>query len=285
MASEFRYREPPLVEGRPGAVRFAVGRDGRYAGDAALLRGRGQRIASVVNVQHLHHCARIRRGAADAGGAGDRRRLDQGLHLPAGSARLPRHRRSAAPGAPSVGAKEQELVTALIEVPRLISTMLRDESRYRASPVACRRPATCSISAAARSYPLALEGALKLKEISYIHAEGYAAGELKHGPIALIDENVPVIVVAPDDDLLEKTISNVQEVAARGGPHHSDFQRRSGQVGCELAGSHPHPIGPSVDQSDHLVRCRCSFSPIIPAAFMGTDVDQPRNLAKSVTVE
>ena len=97
-----------------------------------------------------------------------------------------------------------------------------------------RRPATCSTSAAACSYPLALEGALKLKEISYIHAEGYAAGELKHGPIALIDENVPVIVVAPADELFDKTVSNMQEVAARGGKIVLLSDAPAERAGCAL---------------------------------------------------
>ena len=107
---------------------------------------------------------------------------------------------------------------ALIEVPRLMAEALRARAADRAARRAIsRKAATCSISAAARRYPLALEGALKLKEISYIHAEGYAAGELKHGPIALIDETMPVIVIAPYDRVFEKTVSNMQEVAARGG--------------------------------------------------------------------
>ncbi len=119
------------------------------------------------------------------------------------------------------------------------------------------------------SYPVALEGALKLKEISYIHAEGYAAGELKHGPIALIDENVPVIVVAPEDDLLEKTISNVQEVAARGSQIILDFRRRPGQSGVQGRGPHPktpaaHPLTNPIISS-----FRSSFSPHRYGGFRG----------------
>ena len=116
------------------------------------------------------------------------------------------------------GATRRRLCTALLETPRHIAEFLKQEAEdrrrwARKSP----RRATCSIWAAAPSFPLALEGALKLKEISYIHAEGYAAGEMKHGPIALIDEKVPIIVIAPHDALFEKTISNMQEVMARGG--------------------------------------------------------------------
>jgi glucosamine--fructose-6-phosphate aminotransferase (isomerizing) len=135
------------------------------------------------------------------------------------------------------------------------------------------------------NYPLALEGALKLKEISYIHAEGYAAGELKHGPIALIDENMPVIVIAPHDRIFEKSVSNMQEVAARGGK----IILITDKKGAALS---------SVDTMETIVLPDVPeiIAPIIyalpvqmlayfTAVFMGTDVDQPRNLAKSVTVE
>ena len=134
-------------------------------------------------------------------------------------------------------------------------------------------------------YPLALEGALKLKEISYIHAEGYAAGELKHGPIALIDENVPVIVIAPHDELYDKTISNMEEVAARGGK----IVLLTDDHGLEENGQ-------KLFQRIRVPRAHSFISPLLfavpvqllayhAAVFMGTDVDQPRNLAKSVTVE
>ena len=134
------------------------------------------------------------------------------------------------------------------------------------------------------SYPLALEGALKLKEISYIHAEGYASGELKQGPIALIDENMPVVVIAPYDSVFEKTVSNMQEVAARGGKIILMTEPGGG-------GGH-HRIAVTIV----LPEMAAAFSPMVyavpvqllayhAAVIMGTDVDQPRNLAKSVTVE
>jgi glucosamine--fructose-6-phosphate aminotransferase (isomerizing) len=135
------------------------------------------------------------------------------------------------------------------------------------------------------SYPLALEGALKLKEISYIHAEGYAAGELKHGPIALIDESMPVIVIAPHDSVIEKTVSNMQEVAARGG--------RIILIGDEKAAAE---AAIAFDGLVSMPDMAPDFAPIVyavpaqmlayhTAVAMGKDVDQPRNLAKSVTVE
>ena len=135
------------------------------------------------------------------------------------------------------------------------------------------------------SYPIALEGALKLKEISYIHAEGYAAGELKHGPIALIDENVPVIVVAPQDELFEKTVSNMQEVAARGGQIILISDAAAG--GASAARSPPtSPCRPAQPFTNPLLYAvPVQLLAYHTAVFMGTDVDQPRNLAKSVTVE
>jgi glucosamine--fructose-6-phosphate aminotransferase (isomerizing) len=134
-------------------------------------------------------------------------------------------------------------------------------------------------------YPIAMEGALKLKEISYIHAEGYAAGELKHGPIALIDEHVPVLVLAPHDDLYEKTISNMEEVAARGGK----VVLMTDAMGCAHNSA-------KIFHCITMPKVHAFINPMIyalpvqllayhAAVQMGTDVDQPRNLAKSVTVE
>ena len=139
------------------------------------------------------------------------------------------------------------------------------------------------------NYPIALEGALKLKEISYIHAEGYPAGEMKHGPIALIDERMPVVAIAPDDHVFEKMIGNVQEAKARGGS----------VIAIDDRGRHAHGGGPRSANRRHRCRCRATtplLTPIVMtiplqllayhiAVRRGCDVDQPRNLAKSVTVE
>ena len=135
------------------------------------------------------------------------------------------------------------------------------------------------------SYPIALEGALKLKEISYIHAEGYAAGEMKHGPIALIDENVPVVVIAPSDHLFDKTLSNIEQAAARGGK----IILISDEAGIRRAGKNAkHSI--CLPKMDPFVVPIIAAIPMQLLAYhtavlKGTDVDQPRNLAKSVTVE
>jgi glucosamine--fructose-6-phosphate aminotransferase (isomerizing) len=135
------------------------------------------------------------------------------------------------------------------------------------------------------NYPLALEGALKLKEISYIHAEGYAAGELKHGPIALIDENMPVVVIAPHDNIFEKTVSNMQEVKARGGRIILITDARGAE---EAAISAEHTL--VMPDMPSFITPIVYALPVQMLAYhtavvMGTDVDQPRNLAKSVTVE
>src|SRR6185295_1239203 len=132
-------------------------------------------------------------------------------------------------------AQEEQLIRALAEIPRHISTLLRNETIYEQLAHELSKAKDVLYLGRGISYPIALEGALKLKEISYIHAEGYAAGELKHGPIALIDESVPVIVVAPQDELFEKTVSNMQEVAARGGQIILISDASPEAVGCKVA--------------------------------------------------
>ena len=135
------------------------------------------------------------------------------------------------------------------------------------------------------SYPIALEGALKLKEISYIHAEGYAAGELKHGPIALIDETMPVIVIAPYDRVFDKTVSNMQEVAARGG-RLDPGDRRQGRGRCRGATAGDADAADDAVDRGAAGLCRAGAAHRLSyRRHLGTDVDQPRNLAKSVTVE
>ncbi|MFZ1681727.1 MAG: SIS domain-containing protein, partial [Rhizobiaceae bacterium] len=182
-------------------------------------------------------------------------------------------------------AAEKALVRQLSEAPRLANEALKLDRQIQ--QVARDLSTVKDVLYLGRdtSFPLALEGALKLKEISYIHAEGYAAGELKHGPIALIDDTIPVIVIAPHDRVFEKTVSNMQEVAARGGRIILITDRK----GAENA---------TVKTMDTIVMPDVPefIAPIVyavpiqmlayhTAVLMGTDVDQPRNLAKSVTVE
>jgi len=283
VASEMRYREAPLPQ---GGLALFVSQSGETADTLATLRyakANGQRIASIVNVRS----STIAResdavlptlAGPEIGVASTKAFTCQLAALACFAIALGR-----AKGTISE-ALEQELVTALIEVPRLMSTMLRREDQFVDLAQTLSKAKDVLYLGRGSSYPLALEGALKLKEISYIHAEGYAAGELKHGPIALIDEKVPVIVVAPEDDLLEKTVSNVQEVAARGGQIILISNAKPEHIGCALAAHittpNAHPL-----TNPLIYAVPVQLLAYHTAVLMGTDVDQPRNLAKSVTVE
>ncbi|MGA7710548.1 MAG: glutamine--fructose-6-phosphate transaminase (isomerizing) [Rhizomicrobium sp.] len=182
-------------------------------------------------------------------------------------------------------ASEKKLCAALLETPRHIVEFLKHEAKLEALGQDIAKARDVLYLGRGPSYPLALEGALKLKEISYVHAEGYAAGEMKHGPIALIDENVPVIVIAPHDALFEKTVSNMQEVMARGGK----VLLISDAEGI-AAGGQQVWANIEVPAADPFIAPLLYALPVQLLAYYaavakGTDVDQPRNLAKSVTVE
>ncbi len=283
VASELRYREPPLID---NGLSVFISQSGETADTLATLRyckAGGQRIASVVNVR----TSTIAResdavlptlAGPEIGVASTKAFTCQLSTLACLAVAIGRARGSIS------AAKENELVKALTEVPRLISIMLRQEEQYEDLAQYLSKARDVLYLGRGINYPIALEGALKLKEISYIHAEGYAAGELKHGPIALIDENVPVIVVAPDDDLFEKTVSNMQEVAARGGQIILISNADPEKAGCKLAAHIQVPDAhPFANPLVYAVPIQ--LLAYHTAVFMGTDVDQPRNLAKSVTVE
>ncbi|RME62387.1 MAG: SIS domain-containing protein, partial [Alphaproteobacteria bacterium] len=180
---------------------------------------------------------------------------------------------------------EAALVRGLIELPALMADVLAHDGAIEHLAHEIAKARDVLYLGRGQDYPIAMEGALKLKEISYIHAEGYAAGEMKHGPIALIDEDVPVIVVAPSGPLFEKTVSNMQEVIARAGKV---------VLMSDAEGIDSH--GKGVFASIAMPRAPALLAPIVysipvqllayhTAVAKGTDVDQPRNLAKSVTVE
>ena len=283
IASEFRYRETALD---PGGAALFVSQSGETADTLATLRycrAQGQHILSIVNVREstiaresdaiLPTLAGPEIGVASTKAFTCQLTVLACLAIAAGKAR----------GA--IGpALEAELVQALGEVPRLMATVLRDERPYEALAQWLSKARDVLYLGRGSSYPIALEGALKLKEISYIHAEGYAAGELKHGPIALIDENMPVIVIAPRDDLYDKTVSNMQEVAARGGKIVLVSDADPASTGCAVAA---HLAVPPVHRfvAPLVYAVPVQLIAYYTAVFMGTDVDQPRNLAKSVTVE
>ncbi|MBO0711781.1 MAG: glutamine--fructose-6-phosphate transaminase (isomerizing) [Acetobacteraceae bacterium] len=284
IASEFRYRAPAMPNG--GAAIF-VSQSGETADTLAALRyakARRQKIIAVVNQPE----SSIAREAdvvlptlagPEIGVASTKAFTTQLAVLAAFSVALARARGMIGP------AREAELARVMTEIPSRASEVLNHDERIREIAVQIAEARDVLYLGRGSAFPLALEGALKLKEISYIHAEGYAAGEMKHGPIALIDENVPVIVLAPHDDLFEKTLSNVEEVMARGGRvvMISDAAGVA-RLADRLA------FGIAVPSCDPFVAPLLYAIPIQLLAYhvavlKGTDVDQPRNLAKSVTVE
>jgi glutamine---fructose-6-phosphate transaminase (isomerizing) len=285
IASEFRYREMPLSK-RDAAI--FISQSGETADTLASLRyckDNGLPIGAVVNVREstiareshdvFPILAGVEVGVASTKAFTCQLSVLASLALAAGRAR-----------GTIDAAAEAELVRALSELPRLATRILNDVApRIELLARELSRYQHVLYLGRGTSFPLAMEGALKLKEISYIHAEGYAAGELKHGPIALIDENMPVIVIAPFDAVFEKTVSNMQEVAARGGK----IILITDQRGADAAGMDTMETIILPEMSD-IVTPLAYTLPIqliayYTAVFMGTDVDQPRNLAKSVTVE
>jgi glutamine---fructose-6-phosphate transaminase (isomerizing) len=283
IGSEFRYREAPLP--KDGLALF-VSQSGETADTLASLRyckQHGQTIAAVVNVPEstiareagavLPTLAGPEIGVASTKAFTCQLTVLACMAIAAGRAR----------GVLSA-AEESELVRALVQVPRLMTDVLRREAEFKAlGHVLAKAPLVLYLGRGAL-YPVALEGALKLKEISYLHAEGFAAGELKHGPIALIDETVPVIAMAPKNMLYDKMVSNMQEVAARGGRLivFSDAPEAASSVKAHLHFDLPsaHPLAAPI-----LYAVPIQLIAYHTAVEMGTDVDQPRNLAKSVTVE
>jgi glucosamine--fructose-6-phosphate aminotransferase (isomerizing) len=284
VASEFRYREPPVVA---GSAALFISQSGETADTLAALRycaKAGQHVVSLLNVPE----STIGRESEvvfptlcgpEIGVASTKALTAQltalaSLVIAAGVARGTLDR-----------TQEAELVRALVALPAAVSQALNTEAQVERIAKGLSKAKDVLYLGRGQMFPVAMEGALKLKEISYIHAEGYPAGELKHGPIALVDEVMPVIVVAPSDELVEKTMSNMQEVAARGG-----------QIILVTDEEGKSRIGRGVAETIVIPKVSSFVAPILAlipvqllayhtAVFMGTDVDQPRNLAKSVTVE
>ena len=284
VASEYRYREAPID---PSGVTIVISQSGETADTLASLRyakERGSKIVGIVNVptssiSRLADSLAPTLAGPEIGVASTKAFTCQlavmaAIAISLGQARGTLDEQSAA-----------TLVGELIAVPGLLAQALKLEPAVEAIAHSLAKARDVLYLGRGAAYPLALEGALKLKELSYIHAEGYAAGELKHGPIALIDEAMPVIVIAPRDPVFEKTVSNMQEVAARGG--------RIILIGDKTAADEA-----AVGLAHFLAMPEMGhhFAPIVYAAIvqmiayhtaviMGKDADQPRNLAKSVTVE
>lgn len=284
IASEFRYRGAAMPE---GGLAVFVSQSGETADTLAALRyakDQGQKILSVVNVPEstiaresdavLHTNA-----GPEVGVASTKAFTTQLTVLGCLAIRV-------AKGRGAIDAEtEARLVGALTEVPARAAEVLNHDERLRELAEEIAKARDVLYLGRGTSYPIALEGALKLKEISYIHAEGYAAGEMKHGPIALIDDGVPVIVIAPTDDLFEKTASNIAEVMARNGRviFFSDTRgekRLAGETAVTIALPEVDPFVTPI-----LYAIPVQLLAYHTAVIKGTDVDQPRNLAKSVTVE
>ena len=285
VASEFRYRRPVMEK---GGVALFISQSGETADTLAALRyckEQGQKIVSIVNVSastmaRESDCVLKTLAGPEIGVASTKAFTTQLTLLACFAIALGR-----AKGALS-RSEENRLSRALVEVPSRAAEVLNNDQAIEKIAQNLMVPAHDVLYLGrGSSYPIALEGALKLKEISYIHAEGYAAGEMKHGPIALIDEGVPVVVVAPTDELFDKTISNMQEVLARGGKV-VFFGDKDG-VGTVKDRSAATIVLPTVDPfvAPILYAIPVQLLAYHTAVAKGTDVDQPRNLAKSVTVE
>ena len=283
-ASEFRYREPVL---EPGGLALFISQSGETADTLAALKhckAHGQTIAVVVNVPTSSMAREAdlllpTHAGPEIGVASTKAFTCQLAVLAALAAHLAVKRGKMS------RADETDIVSQLLEVPATLNAALAHDDEIAAMAHLIAPARDVLYLGRGQDYPLALEGALKLKEISYIHAEGYASGEMKHGPIALIDEAVPVIVIAPSGPLFEKTVSNMQEVRARGGKivliSDAAGLAEAGD-GCMATIEMPtvHPlIAPLV----YAVPVQLLAYHV--AVAKGTDVDQPRNLAKSVTVE
>ena len=290
IASEFRYREPPLPgpkgTGGKGAALF-ISQSGETVDTLAALRyarEAGQSILSIVNVPE----SAIARGSdmvlqTNAGpeiGVASTKAFTTQLTVLACLAIAVARGRGAIDAA-----EEARLTTALTEVPARAAEILNHDERIKGIAQNMAEARDVLYLGRGTSYAIALEGALKLKEISYIHAEGYAAGEMKHGPIALIDDQVPVIVIAPTDSLFEKTASNVHEVMARGGRVIVISDEAGAKALAEGAEATValQAVDPFVAPILYAIPVQLLAYHV--AVIKGTDVDQPRNLAKSVTVE
>ena len=284
IASEFRYR---TVEMQKGGMALFISQSGETADTLAALRyakKQGQHIVSVVNVFESSMAREsdlvLRTMAGPEIGVASTKAFTTQLTtlaclaigVAAARGRIDRTRQAA-------------LCDALTEVPSRANDVLNHDEEIEKLAHEVMEARDVLYLGRGTGYPIALEGALKLKEISYIHAEGYAAGEMKHGPIALIDEKVPVIVIAPSDELFDKTASNMQEVIARGGRviFLSDAKGIEKLGGMAAASIELPTVDPFVAPILYTIPIQLLAYHV--AVLKGTDVDQPRNLAKSVTVE
>ena len=284
VASEFRYRAPPMEQGGLGLLVSQSGETADTLAAMRYMREQGQHVLSIVNVAE----SSMARGSAavlqtvagpEVGVASTKAFTAQLAVLACLALGMARARGAITP------AQEAAMTDALLEVPGRAAEVLEHDAGI--ARIAARVAEARDVLFLGRGacFPIAMEGALKLKEISYIHAEGYAAGEMKHGPIALIDRSVPVIAIAPSGPLFEKTASNLQEAAARGGQvmvlSDAEGAAKLKSIAADMI------VLPRVDPfvAPILYAIAVQLLAYHVAVLKGTDVDQPRNLAKSVTVE
>jgi glucosamine--fructose-6-phosphate aminotransferase (isomerizing) len=284
VASEFRYRDPVLP---PGGLALFVSQSGETADTLAALRHarkQKQHVVSIINVPEStiarESDAVLRTYAGPEIGVASTKAFTAQLTVLACLAIVTARARGTI-----THQREAQLAQALAEVPARAAEVLNHDAHIRQLAREIAQARDVLYLGRGTSYPMALEGALKLKEITYIHAEGYPAGEMKHGPIALIDKSVPVIVIAPSDELFDKTASNMQEVIARGGrvifiSDTAGAKKLGDKAAATIALPQVDPFVAPILQAIvvHLLAYHT-------AVVKGTDVDQPRNLAKSVTVE
>ncbi len=284
IASEFRYRDAVMP---PGGTALFISQSGETADTLAALRharARGQYAISIVNVAESSMAREsdlaLRTRAGPEIGVASTKAFTTQLAMLACLTIAVAARRGAIDRA-----REAELCRGLTELPSRVNEVLVRDRRIADLAREIAEARDVLYLGRGTGYPIALEGALKLKEISYIHAEGYAAGEMKHGPIALVDETVPVIAIAPPDDLFDKTASNLREVAARGGrvivlSDAEGIERLADVAAATIELPSAHPLAAPI-----LYAVPAQLLAYHAAVARGADVDQPRNLAKSVTVE
>ena len=284
VASEFRYREPPLSD---RAMSFFVSQSGETADTLAALRYCTEKVDKTVAIVNVETSSIARESdvilpilAGVEIGVASTKAFTCQLTVLASLAILAARQRGHL-----TAEAEAELVADMLALPGLLNQALGQEARIKEVCSQLSKSRDALFLGRGMMYPLALEGALKLKEISYIHAEGYASGELKHGPIALVDEHMPVVVLAPSDELFDKTVSNMQEVMAREGRIILITDKEGASEASD--GTWQTIVMPDINDflSPILYAVPVQLLAYHTAVHKGTDVDQPRNLAKSVTVE
>ena len=284
VASEFRYREPPVEKNN---LAIFVSQSGETADTLAALRYCNKNKMKTLGIVNVDESTIAREASMSM-------QIHAGPEIGVASTKAFSCQLSILYFLVIKAAKEKdiidnnqeaELVKSILQLPSIIVDALSLESEIKLAAQELSKASNAIFLGRGAMYPLALEGALKLKEISYIHAEGYASGELKHGPIALVDENMPVIVLAPKDELFDKTVSNMHEVMARGGKVLLITDTEGASEAQE--GAWKTIIMPKIsnDLAPILYSIPAQLLAYHTAVSKGTDVDQPRNLAKSVTVE